>query len=171
MKNITKKIPLAVKKDKRLLIIIFIGLLGMLLILFSEFFSGNHESEAVSDNSIAAAEERITKRVEELLKSVDGAGKVKVMVTLECLEERVVALNTQTKTGADSYDYSEEYVIVDTSGDEAGLTLKIITPVIRGVGITCEGGASSVVREEITKLVGSALGISSNKIWVTKMQE
>lgn len=160
-----------IKKDKKLLIIMCLGLAGMILLLFSEVFSGKESTVTKSESDVETVEQQITERLEVLLKSVDGAGKVKVMVTLESLEERIVAVNTQSKRGEDTEDYSEEYVIIEQADNADGLTLKVITPVIRGVGIICEGASSSVVRQEITKLVGRTLGISANRIWVTKMQE
>ena len=34
----------------------------------------------------------------------------------------------------------------------------------------CEGGGSAAVRQEVTRLVAAALGITANKIWVARMQ-
>ena len=66
-------------------------------------------------------------------------------------------------------EYKNEYVIVEGSGASEGLLLKITAPVIRGVGITCEGGGTLAVKQEIIRLVSAALGVPVNRIWVTKM--
>ena len=92
------------------------------------------------------------------------------MVTVDSLEERTLAENYETESG-ENYQHKSEYVLIEQSGDSDGLTLKITAPVIRGVGITCEGAASSAVRQEIIRLVSAALGISVNRIWVTTMKE
>ncbi|MBR3767475.1 MAG: hypothetical protein IKL10_04450 [Clostridia bacterium] len=165
--NFIKKI----KQDKKLIFIVILGILGMLLLCFSTIGEGNVKSEKSENSDVDAIQQSIEKRLVTLLKSVDGVGDVKVLVTLDCLEEKVIAFNTESESSADSYEYSDEYVLVENSGDTDGLTTKVIMPVVRGVGISCQGASSNVVKQEITKLVCSALGISANKIWVTLMQE
>lgn len=160
-----------IKKDKKLIIIIALGLAGMLLLLFSSSSSQSSEPKAAEKSDIGSVEQGIERQLTELLKSVDGVGRVKVMVTLEALEERIVAQNTESESDSDSSEEKNEYVLLEDSGDTDGLTLKIITPVIRGVAISCEGAVSSAMKQEIIKLVSTGLGIPSSKVWVTKMQE
>lgn len=169
--NITGKFIERIRKDKKLLLIIVLGLSGMLLILLSGTGQNKKENTDDSLDMIQTVEKRMTKELEELIRTVDGAGRVKVMITVDSLEERIVAVNENSKAEEDSYENIKEYVIIEESGNQDGLTLKIITPVIRGVGITCEGASSSVVKQEITRLVSATLGISQSRIQVTKMQE
>lgn len=160
-----------ITKDKKLIVIIALGLSGMLLLLIS---GGEKTStdKKVSDNiSVNSLENQIEKELTELLRTVEGVGKVKVMVTLDSLEERIIAENTETGREENSYEEKIEYVLTETSGDTDGLTLKLITPVIRGVGISCEGASTETKKRELVKLVCAALGIAENRIWVTKMQE
>ena len=171
MNKITEKIINRIKQDKKLLLIVFLGFIGMLLLLFSTFGASSKETSSVQESSIRDIESTLEKELENLLKNVDGAGKVRVMVTVDALEERIVAVNTETESENNSYSNTQEYVIIENSGDSDGLVLKTIAPVIRGVGIICEGADSYVVKQEITKLVSAALGISRNKIWVTKMKK
>ena len=159
------------KKDKKLVIIMSLGILGMVLLLFSSVMPEKNQVVSEEKSDIGIVEQRIEKQLTELLKSVDGAGKVKVMVTLDSLEERIVAQNSESESDSGSTEKKIEYVLSETSGDTDGLTLKIITPVIRGVAICCEGAVSSTMKQEIIKLVSTGLGIPSSKVWVTKMQE
>lgn len=170
MSKITEKLLLRIKEDKKLIFIIAIGVVGMVLLLFS----GNSRSSAAESTDsidIKEIQTETEKKLTSLLETVNGAGKVKVMVTFESFEEKIYAVNTESESSADSYEYIDEYVLVEDSGDTNGLTLKVIAPVIRGVGITCEGASSAVVKQEISKLVSAVLGISANKIWVTVMEE
>ncbi len=169
-KTIEKSIN-RIKKDKKLLIIMALGFLGMLLLLVSGFLPEKNETDSSGNTDTASVEQQIEKDLSELLKSVDGVGKVKVMVTLDSLEERIIAQNTENESSDGSYEAKNEYVLTEFSGDTDGLILKIITPVIRGVGISCEGAVSNTMKQEIKKLVCSALGIAENKVWVSKMQE
>lgn len=169
--SIISKFRLKIKQDKKLLMIIIAGFIGIFLIFLSGTGQDKKENTENTAEKIQTAEERMAKELEELIKTVEGAGKVKVMITVDSLEERIVAVNENNKAEDDSYENMQEYVIIENSGKQDGLTLKIITPVIRGVGITCEGASSNVVKQEITMLVSATLGIPQNRIQVTKMQE
>ena len=171
MNKIAEKIVNRIKKDKKLLFIVILGIIGMLLLLLSGMTSGSKDSVQSETVQVHQREQEIEKELEALLKSVNGAGKVKAMVTLDSLDEHIVAVNSDSKASEDTHEYSEQYVLREEAGDTDGLVLKIITPVVRGVGITCEGADSSIVKQEIIRLVSAALGIPVNRIWVTKMQE
>ena len=164
--NFTERI----KRDKKLLLIMISGFLGMLLLLASSFSSEGKKDTAVKEYDITAVEAEIEERLTLLVKSVEGAGRVKVMVTIDSLEERTLAENYETESG-ENYQYKSEYVLIEQSGDTDGLTLKITAPVIRGVGITCEGAATATVKQEIIRLVSASLGVPVNRIWVTTMKE
>ena len=168
MDKFTEKITKRLKNDKKLLLILLLGFSGMLLLLFS---GGGKEDTTPkeSNQDIAAVEKGIEEKLLSLVKTVDGAGKVKVIVTVECLQERTVAINSESENGENKNEYKSEYVIIEESGDSDGLLLKITAPVIRGVGITCEGAGNSAVRQEIIRLVSASLGVPVNRIWVTKM--
>lgn len=168
MNKLTEKIKERLKADKKLLFILILGFSGMVLLLFS----GNENSEAKPgdrETDITAVEAELEEKLMSLIKTVEGAGRVKVMVTVDCLQERTVAINTETESGENKEEYKSEYVIIENSGDSDGLLLKITAPVIRGVGITCEGADSAAVKQEIIRLVSAALGVPVNRIWVTGM--
>ena len=168
MNKLTEKIAERLKADKKLLLIVLLGLAGMLLLLFS----GTEKTEKVPDTisaDITAVEKSIEEKLSLLIKTVEGAGKVKVVVTVDCLEEKTVAINSEAENGENKSEYKSEYVIIEDSGDADGLLLKITAPVIRGVGITCEGAESGNVRQEIIRLVSASLGVPVNRIWVAKM--
>lgn len=158
------------KKDKKLLVLLAMSILGMLLILFSG--TGQSAEDATSDTvSLKQAETEIEERLTLLLKSVEGAGRVRVMVTVDSLYEKTVAINTESESGENEQSYKSEYVLIEQSGDSDGLVLKITSPVIRGVGITCDGGEAASVKQELIRLTSAALGIPVNRIWVTAMKE
>lgn len=167
-----EKLIVRLKADKKLLFIIVLGISGMLLLLLS----GNTDSKKDEKNegeSIGFEEisESVEKNLTELIKTVNGAGKVKVMVSIDCLEEKTIAVNTERETADNKTDIKDEYVIIEKSQGTDGLVLKITTPKIRGVGITCQGAQSVTVRQEIIKLVSATLGIPVNRIWVAEMKE
>lgn len=168
MIKMSEKITERLKKDKKLLFIVVLGFSGMLLLLLS----GSQKTQAdkkESPDEISAVESEIEEKLLALIKTVEGAGRVKVLVTVDSLEERTVAVNTQSENGENKSEYKSEYVIVENSGDSDGLLLKITAPVIRGVGITCEGADTASVKQEIIRLASAALGVPVNRIWVSDM--
>lgn len=170
MDKTAKNLIESLKKDKKLIFIIALGIFGMILLLLSGTTEGKKE-EVKDSYDLASAEAEIEERLSALIKTVEGAGKARVMVTIDSFCERTLAENSEIESGEKGYQEKSEYVIIEQSGDTDGLTVKVTAPVIRGVGITCEGAASATVRQEITRLVSAALGVPVNRIWVTTMKE
>lgn len=163
VKTLVEKIP----KEKRSIILAVVGILLMCLILLSSFFdTGKTENndtkaytEAYEENGYVAELER---KLTDIISSIEGAGRVKVMITLENSEENVYAI--------DINESKNEYVLIKTSSDEGGLLLKIIQPKVRGVAIVCDGGEVGKVKMSILDATCSAMGISSSKVSISKME-
>ena len=167
-----KKLYEKMKGDKKILLIAVLGLTGCFLLGISQMFDSS-ASESFSDTDIQwlELEEKTAQRLEILLKDVDGVGRVQVFVSLESLTESVYALNRDYSQNEEKSEGNEEYVIVEQDGEDSGLIIKTLMPVYRGVAVSCEGGGSSVVKNEVTKLVTAALGINANRVYVTKMNK
>lgn len=172
MNKQTEKFIGRLKSDKKLLFIIVLGISGMLLLLLSGNTDGKKEEKNEGeDYSVEQISESVEKKLTALIKSVSGVGNVRVMVSIDCLEEKTVAVNTEREESDNKTDFKDEYVIIEKTQGTDGLVLKITTPKIRGVGITCQGAQSVTVRQEIIKLVSATLGIPVNRIWVSEMKE
>ena len=61
---------------------------------------------------------------------------------------------------------SEIVIYESQNGVDEGLVISIKSPDVIGVAIVCEGGESSVVKAEITKLVTSLFGIGADRVYV-----
>lgn len=170
MKNVFKDFSEKLKCDKKRLFIIVTGIVGVLLLVFSEFIPDAEENVEITekDNEISftSYEKDIEERLKKLLESIDGAGNVQVMVTIESGDEKVYA--TESKKSENNEE--KNYVIVDFEGSDNGLLLKIAQPEIRGVAIVCQGADSPTVRNAVIGAVTSVLGISSNRVNVSKMK-
>lgn len=146
--------------------IIFVGFVGMILILFSPNSEkadvDNNNSDHVNFNS-----DIIQSDVELMIESIKGAGKTKVYITYESDSEYVYAMNVDEKSNGSDLHYKSEYIITD---DETGLILKVIYPKVRGVAIICEGGDDPFVKEKIYSVISALFDISINKISVTDMK-
>ena len=156
----------------------FVGLAGICLIFLSDIlFGGREGSTGAARQSTQQAVSAAT-GVQEL-ESVQGAGKVQVMITLESAGETVYARDEQsdTQTTQDGSDgvtdrkesYKSEHIIVDAADGKQPLVETHIEPEVKGVAVVCEGGDDITVIKRITDLVSVVLGLSTNRICVTKM--
>lgn len=170
---------LSVLKNKKVLLLI--GLFGLVLLILPDLFP---KSSSVKEQSKHFSTEEYIQRVEQqlvnLIGSIQGAGKCKVMVTLESGVEYVYA--TEQKTNSDRQEEnaadenrltqrsdSESSAIVIDSGDKReGLLITELQPTVRGVVVVCDGGDSEEICERITQAVTVALNISSKRVYVTK---
>ena len=167
MKTLIKSLIEKIPKEKRPVILAATGIVLICAILLSSFFENDKteikdvktDSEIYEENQYVAELER---KLTDIISSIEGAGRVKVMITLENSEENVYAI--------DINESKNEYVLIKTSSDEGGLLLKIIQPKVRGVAIVCDGGDVGKVKMSILDATCSAMGISSSKVSISKME-
>lgn len=169
-------------KEKKPVLILAAGLLGIVLILFSELSGGEKTQQTAPDNIIEDYENRLSAQLGELIAQIDGAGRTSLMLTLECGEESVYARdsseNTQKQNNSSEDENVEQtdtnieykYIIIESTGStEDGLRLMTLKPRVRGVAVVCDGGDSAVVRAQITEAVCAVLAVSAARVSVAKM--
>lgn len=168
MNESLKKFADRLRADKRLLIIVVIGFVGIILLAASELKPKEKEKPAETEKTADASQYEISleTRLAELISSIDGAGRTNVMITLDSGDENVYA--TEDKGGEKNYERS--YVVVKQDGDENGILLKVAEPEIRGVAVVCEGAGSAEVRQEIINTVTAVLNIGTNRVNISKMK-
>lgn len=165
----------SLKNGAGIKVIIFLGIAGMVLILFSELFESdeNKDNKTISSDFSLSYEtyaQDMESRLKIMLEKIEGVGKVEVMVTVGGTEEYIYAQEEKVKNGEKDFSSENEYVIIGSSGDKQALLKKVISPEISGVAIICEGGDSNVVKERIYSTISAMFDISSNKIYVTKLK-
>ena len=130
------------------------------------------KTEPIQPVQTTAYAKQLETRLAELIRSIDGAGKTQVLVTLRTGEETVWARNDSMDSEADTSRVQSEqtYVLVRSGSDETGLQLKTITPTVQGVAVVCEGADDPQVQQRITRTVTAALGIGAGHVSVVKMQ-
>lgn len=163
--SLFKKLFDKLKKDKKSMLIILLGISGMLLILFSGTDTVN--ADATEETSAGVySQENISAQVKKLISDINGAGKTEVVITYENDFETVYAVNTDEKYSGNDIHTDREYIITD---DETGLILKVLYPKVRGVAVVCQGGDDPVVKQKIYSVLSALFDISSNKISVVDM--
>ena len=175
MKGI-KKILGEKKIPKKTLALIVGAVVVLGLLLFGEFLP--QESEITEDKAISSEDyiRKTEKNLEKLLGDIDGAGKVKVMLTIDNCYENVYAKKYDTKAQKTEKEteneLSEEYIIVKKgSNNEECLVVKVYEPTIKGVAVISEGADSIKVKTAITDTVCALFDISTAQVSVEKMAE
>ncbi len=158
-------------QNKKLLLIVSAGILGMLLIMFSSY--GSDEPAKVPEKN-EDIEVQMTNELTKLLQKVDGAGRVEVMLTFESSQEKIYAYDTDEDVESENNKSEErktksEHIIIKNESGEDGLKVKDIYPQIRGVAVICDGGADPAIKGQIIAMVSALFNINSTKISVAKM--
>jgi len=160
-----EKITEFLNKYKYAVIVLLIGL-GLLLLP-----SGDKERETESittpQGNILSVEDSLA----EILSTVQGAGKVRVLLTVAYGEETLYQSDTSgTGSNETGSGRSDTVIITGTDRNEQGLIRQIIPPVYQGAIVVCQGADSPAVRLNIVEAVSKATGLSTDKITVLKMK-
>lgn len=170
-KAITEKIKVMMSDKKISAIIISIAAVFMVLLINT----GNDNKKTVTEEvttavsvlSINDIQTEIENRLEEMIKNVQGAGNVSVMVSLRSSGEYIYAENSRKENNGEKQLQDNEIVIYESdNGNDEGLIVSVKSPEIEGVAVVCDGGNSSVVRAEITGLITSLFGIGADRVYV-----
>ncbi|MFZ2538292.1 MAG: stage III sporulation protein AG [Oscillospiraceae bacterium] len=172
--------------DKKLKIFVIIGLVGIALIFLSTFFSGEKKGVSIEEVKLPEGtltneqyEQKLETEVGELINSIEGVGKAKIMVTLLNGIEYVYATeeslntdktNTAEQTVAQRQSSEKKTILIeDDNGRRKALLKTTLEPTVKGVVIVCDGGNDITVQERVTEAVKAILNISSTRICVTKL--
>lgn len=120
------------------------------------------ETPKEENTALCVLSDELENKIKQLCESVDGVKNVHVLLTLDTSEEYVFAQDSEQ---SDTYT-KRQYVTVN-SGDGT-VELYVICPKVRGVAIVCTGGGKATVKQTLTELVSSALGIASSRVSVAE---
>ena len=136
--------------------------LGLILLLLPEKETQANESVITQESiNILPIEEALA----EILSQVQGAGKVKVMLT-EAMGQETLYQNDTSGTN----DKQDTVIISDSDRNELGLVRQINPPVYMGAIVLCQGADSPAVRLSLVEAVSAVTGLSTDKIMVLKMK-
>ncbi len=163
-------------------------LLGVIILIVSGIdFNKNEiiqEVEKPRPANVESYTSNLEKKLEVLLSTVKGAGKVKVMITLVNEGELILAKDidfnykeTIEKDGENGLreireekEKTETLFSPNTANKNAPVVLKELKPQIEGVAIIAEGGGDINIVEAFTRVAESLLNVPVHKIQVLKMK-
>lgn len=175
-------------------IIVFIIILIITVLIINSMWSSNDKgskdnnqdsSKVLAQTTSVNIEEQndLETKLEDILGSIDGVGKVKVLIKYS-ESSTVVAMYNETtsesttkendKNGG-SKDVKEtenkkEIVYTDEKGENKPITEKVVMPVIEGAIITAQGAKDVNVKSSIVSAVEAITGLAVHKIQVFEMR-
>ncbi|MEE0265444.1 MAG: hypothetical protein UD936_07435 [Acutalibacteraceae bacterium] len=177
------------KSPKFIKAVIIAGLIGIFLILMSGIFTDKKDSnEATPASDIAYIsltkyENELEQNLADIISSINGAGKTRVLLTMDSTVEQVYATDksmsqNNSENSGDNTESKEDtsatttYITVELSdGTQQTVLLKEIQPKVRGVLVVCSGGDNNVVKEKIVDAVTKVLNISSSRVSVAGLTQ
>ena len=132
--------------DKWRRVILIAGIAGIALLMLSGLELPSCTPERDAEFSVKAYSEKLEDDLEAAIERMEGAGKTRVLLTMENSVEYVYLRDSATKT-------------------------KEVEPQIRGVLVLCEGGDKPAVISRVTVAVTRTLDISAAKVCITKLSE
>ncbi len=148
--------------------VVLVLLAGLFLMALPE---GDEEKTETVQEQTAETEKSLQDSLAEILSQIDGAGKVKVLLTEEAGEKTLYQTDEDITQSENSDDIRRETIIITNSQrDEAGLVQQVNPPVYQGAIIVCQGAGSASVRLAIVKAVSGVTGLTSDRITVLKMK-
>ena len=111
-----------------------------------------------------------TNQLVEILQSIEGAGKVKVLLSIASGERTIYQMDTDVNISGENNSTKQETVVVtDAQRAEAGLINQVNPPTYLGAIVVCEGADSASVRFAVTQAVAKITGLRTDNICVLKM--
>ena len=193
LKDLFKKSENGETNKKRQIenIVVFIIILIVTVLIINNMWSSN-ESESKEENNIntkvlaenveSTNQDNLEKKLEDILESINGVGRVKVLIKYS-ESSTVVAMYNETsseskteendKNGGNisttETENKKEIVYTDKNGKSEPITEKIMMPVIEGAIITAEGAENANIKSSIVSAVEAVTGLAVHKIQVFEM--
>ena len=186
-----KKFSLKNLRKDQLLILLLTGILLMVIAVPAgkkkenmSSASNDNTGKSVNGTSAGTDEETYTAYLEDrlnrTLSQIEGAGEVKVMITLKSSAEKVLDKDTEsdqeTGTRQSSKTSKKENTVYRTDsesnsqGSGSPYVSKELSPKIEGVVVIADGGENAVVKENISSAVQALFDIEPHKIRIMKKQ-
>ncbi len=190
MKEKIKVFLTGMKKEQ---IVVYVLLLLLLIVIAfpvkkkDEKTSKNKEEVEQGNSSLkehdATQAEAMEQELSGALSKVEGVGNVKVVITLESTNQKVVEKDRPTSENSEKTDgdgknsvvssgSSEESTVYEKNSD-GGQTPYVVSesfPEVRGVLVIAEGGDNPAVKQQISEGVMALFRVDAHKIKVMKMK-
>lgn len=185
-----EKLTLFFKNKNNLAVVILMGILFMVIAMpvkkkesgrSAEEVMGQKETQEASPGEDYVRE--MESRLEETLSGLEGAGEVKVMITLSALGEEIPDKDVScslSETGEEdgqggirnvkTEERETATVFLSENGSSTPYVVKTLTPEVQGVIVLAQGAGEGNVSMEIMEAVKVIFGIEANRVKVLKLR-
>ena len=177
---------LKIKNSKRIIenAVIILILLVIVIILINSFDETEEKNDAIPVAITVEKEktESLEEKLENILSLIEGAGKVKVMISYQETEEKVplydVSENITTTEEKDKEGgtrktetkNSDQKIVFEENGNNKQIFVKqIIRPKVIGVIVIAEGANNIKVKENLINAVSAIIDVPAHHIQIFKM--
>ena len=182
------------EKDKKRQIeniVVFIIILIITVLIINVMWSSNDKktenksedtTKVLAQATSNSEKDDLETRLEDILASIDGVGKVKVLIkysessSVVPMYNETTSESTTKETDGDgaNKDVKEteskrEIVYTDENGKNAPITEKVTMPVIEGAIVTAQGAGNANIKTSIVSAVEAVTGLAVHKIQVFEM--
>lgn len=156
------------------MVVVWIIIVAIAILAVSGF-SGDEKTESMPEKS-SVTEDYVRyeeKRLEQILKKINGAGEVSVYIKIDGGGEKVLARDSKSRideaeSEGERSEESESYVVTGGKSSAAEpFVIRERAPEISGVLVVAEGAASERIRTEIYEAVKALYGMAAHRIKVT----
>ncbi len=149
---------------------IFVLLVGIVLMNLPQSDKEAPQPEPVTPTE-TLSEQTLQQKLEEILSKIEGAGNVKVLLTIGEGETTFYQENSDMSSSENTDSHHMTTVTVtNAERNETGLVRQIMPEKYRGAVVVCQGADKPAVKLAITEAVSKVTGLSTNHICVTKMK-
>lgn len=152
--------PELLKKYRYVVLVILAGILLMAL-------PAEKEPEAVQAQTQTQVQPALQEELAELLGRLEGAGKVKVLLTEAEGSKTTYQSDTDIRTDAQQ---SDTVLVTGSDRAQTGLVRQVDPPRYQGAVVLCQGAHRASVRLAIVEAVANATGLPTSRISVLKMK-
>lgn len=171
-------------------IVVFIIILIVTVLIINNMWSKDDTDEKESSPKTLAQttstnlqdEENLEYKLEKILESIDGVGKVNALIKYS-ESSTIVAMYNETNSESNSAEddgaggtknvketeQKKEIVYSDQDGKSEPITEKVVMPVIEGTIITAQGASNANIKSAIVSAVQAVTGLAVHKIQVFEM--
>lgn len=157
-----KKVGAALIKYKYALLILALGLFLMCLPTGKE-----KTVETIPEATAVPQQADLAEQLEGILSQIDGAGKVRVLLSSATGEE--IHYQTDEDQSGDT-TRSDTVLVTGDNRAQTGLVRQVNPPTYLGAVIVCQGADRPVVQLAIVEAVSNVTGLGADRITVLKMK-
>lgn len=165
--NVKSRISEWINKYKYAWIVLFVGIMLMALPDRTDKKTSAQPQSQQEVQAVTTLEDEL----EAILGHLNGAGEVKVLLSVAKGEQTIYQTDSMYSQNENSTDTKTQTILrTDSERNELGLVHQINPPVYLGAVVLSQGADDPAVKLAIVEAVSDATGLGADKITVLRMQ-